>query len=209
VPNPSDPVTGKATLPAAPTDNRADPWEARKSTARQGWEEDLANRWEAAPTSITKRGDRKPRWILFAVVGAGIFLLSVCPVVGIVGYLFLYQGGQPQQVIVGKWTVDVEESFKTRPGNQRQNAAMGGALMPVFEFKANNTWSVSLNGMACGSGKWKMVNVQGSTAVLEMTDSTSGQTYQWTITVINRDSIRVVEQSFPGGIDHPMVLKRR
>jgi predicted Zn finger-like uncharacterized protein len=152
---------------------------------------------EIIPRKGKKKGGKKSNTLLFAGIGCGLLLLCFgCSGGGFALYWFVIRGGgDPEKVIVGKWSIDAEETKKNLPESEKKNADAMLKFMSVmtFEFKSDNTFDMGLGGFGV-KGKWKVLNKSGSTATVEMTKENSDEKSEMTVTVISKDRIRIQEK---------------
>jgi hypothetical protein len=78
----------------------------------------------------------------------------------------------------------------------------------VFEFKSDNTFSISLGGLGSTKGKWRVVSSMGTTATIQLTDETRKEPIQIIIRVVNEDRVRYMQKAKEGGQAEIVVLKR-
>jgi hypothetical protein len=118
----------------------------------------------------------KKMWIIAGSIGGAVLLLGCCCVGGIGGYfLFLAGPGDPEMVIVGKWTLDVP---------------FGSSTLADREFKSDGSYSEGLG----ATGTWRKVNKTGDTITVDITTNNIGfpaTTRTFEIKVLGSNSIEI------------------
>jgi hypothetical protein len=151
--------------------------------------------------------------ICATLVGLGDFTLSVKEAGGKDGTGKGKEEGStdaPDKVVVGKWTVDVEETTKGQSPEMKKILEGAVKLSPVYEFNADGTITISGSAVIMGElkGKWRVSKIEGKTVTLHSTIEGGAPDQPLQITVISNDRIRIDERGGKSGKDKGFVYKR-
>lgn len=137
-----------------------------------------------------RKGSRKT--VLFVGLGCGTLVLGVfCIGGGVLLWLFVRMP-PPEQVLVGRWILDLEATNKLYPEQQQQKIPKGkeGDFL-TLDFKADGVLE-GTRGNTTRREKWKVLSSQENTATVEITAENGRNTEQLVLTVRSRNQIHIV-----------------
>lgn len=147
--------------------------------------------------------------LLFVGLGCGaLALVLLCAGGGVLAY-FLLSSPSPERAIVGRWTIDIDATKKLYPENDpKMKIEVKNDKETTLEFKSDGTIVDSKN--TSGVAKWKVRNVKGDKATLEITETRGSNTttIEMDFVVKGRNQLHLGAEKGFGPLDKGFILKR-
>jgi hypothetical protein len=159
-----------------------------------------------------KKGKKGPNIILFVGLGAGALLLGLCCIGGGVAVWFFVATPSPEKAIVGKWKADVAATRKLYAdiNPQLNNVLVDESKLGTLEFKSDGTLEIVSGNMTL-TAKWKLSNIKGDKATLEIIETRGNSTIttEFELIVMGRNQIQTIPKSNPSsGMNKGVIWKR-